>query len=332
MPRIFRPGWEADEGAYVEKWSILDASTSCEGLGLARYRWNKPRSIDVADYGCIISVFKGCGFIHLVDSNGQKGQLFLSTFVHAYVPPCNVRFQGVEAGTEIVCLSAPTTALAQGTELIIRNEELMKIEMASLPTSRWSKMATYTSRRLFLHHDKTLLSRNGHPVSWQRTSSSGSGTLSKMSYNHHTEVNLVYEVQGDVRVRTAMHPYARDIWSEWHLLDGNCCYYLDETKPMAEQGVDAFGRRTEQRNKHELDFEHGNFSLFCMFDPGLGGTEAHVDTAGFSSYECFSEVRDSHKYQQFIDDVMKADAIADVKSLRRAQEEARRYIHKSTLV
>lgn len=332
MPHIYRPEWEADEAECVQKWSILDATTSCEGLSLARYRWNKSRSIEVANYGCIISVFKGSGFIHLVDSNGQKGQLFLSTFVHAYIPPCNVRFQGVENGTEIACLSAPTTALAQGKELIIRNEEIMANKFSKSGMSRWTKVELYTSRRLFLHHDKTLISKNGHPISWNRTSfSTDTDILLKLSYNNHTEFNMIYDLDGDVRVRTAMHPYPREIWSEWHMLDGSCCYYLDETEPMAEQQLDIFGRAANLRNKHELHFSKGHCSLFCMFDPGLAGTETH-DTGSFSAYDKFSDIQNSEKYRQFLDDVLKTDAIADTESLRKAQEDAKRHIYESTLV
>jgi hypothetical protein len=34
---------------------------------------------------------------------------------------------------------------------------------------RWVITPQYLSRRIFLHHDPTLLSKSGHPVSWFHT-------------------------------------------------------------------------------------------------------------------------------------------------------------------
>lgn len=155
--------------------------------------------------------------------------------------------------------------------------------------------------------------------------------VAKMSYNNHTEVNVVYETKGDVRVRMAMHPYKSDIWTKWYKLDSMSCYFLDETEPMAEQGVDNHGRNVVYRNKHEIIIENGAFFTFCMFDPGLTGVETY-SSGTYAAYEKLSDVVDSDRYRNFLDNVYKIDAVTDAESLARAQEEAKRHLHESSLV
>ena len=74
----------------------------------------------------------------------------------------------------------------------------------------------YLSRRIFLHHDPTLLSKSGNPVSLFHTTmfdvdglpkNEDGEPVFKMSYNSRTEFNVCYDVKGIARVRMAEHPY-----------------------------------------------------------------------------------------------------------------------------
>lgn len=335
MPRAIRGAWETDLGlgdGAVQKSIVVDPPASCEGFFVTRYRWIQSRSIELCNNGCIVSVIKGSGFLHLIDDAQQKGQLFLHTNVHVYVPPCNTRFQGVEPGTEIVCIASPTPALAIGKVLILRDESVMREQAYHSNHNRFIQTSNYSTCQVFLHHDQTLVSRNGNPISWSHTTFTYTNSMFHISHNYHTMLNIVGEVQGDVQVRMSIHPYASESWSDWTSLDNETCYYLDETEPMAEhEGVDNSGLAICFRNKHDISVTNGSFTIFGLCDPGLTGIEK-LSQSAYSSYPRLETVIKAPQYEMFLRAVQKSDELDDSNSLRRAQEETREKMHQSTLL
>ena len=155
-------------------------------------------------------------------------------------------------------------------------------------TLRWILTSQYLSRRIFLDHDATLLSKSGAPVSWYRTTmfdiaglppNDDGEPVFKMQYNSRTEFNVCYDVQGRARVRMAEHPYreAGQAWGPWLALDGDSTYHVNEAAGGDEEERGWTRRRggTPLRNKHEVHIEDGHVTLFCLFDPAPTGFERH---------------------------------------------------------
>ena len=172
--------------------------------------------------------------------------------MHLYIPPGMPLAIEAGKGTELVRVSCPDASRARGTELLVRNEKYLAACAAPSQSLRWILTPQYLSRRVFLHHDRTLLSRSGNPVSWFRTTMFDVGGLPgnedgepvfKMSYNSRTEFNVCYDVKGTARVRMALHPYSDSgqTWGPWQRLDGDATYHLNETAggPEEECRIDA---------------------------------------------------------------------------------------------
>jgi hypothetical protein len=192
---------------------------------------------------------------------------------------------------------------------------------------RWILTPQYLSRRIFLHHDATLLSKSGNPVSWFRTTmfdvdglpkNEDGEPVFKMSYNSRTEFNVCYDVRGTARVRMAQHPYkaSKQTWIPWQTIDGDSTYHLNESAggPEEECYFDETTRSWQPlRNKHEVYIFNGYVTLFCMFDPAPAGIERHRP-GEYTDYEPPSP----ELYQSYIEQVAKYDEMVDRLSLAKA--------------
>src|SRR5262249_18756391 len=128
---------------------------------------------------------------------------------------------------------------ARGRNLLLRDETFLAACAAGSQSLRWVLTPQYLSRRVFLHHDPILLSKSGNPVSWFHTTmfdviglpnNDEGEPVFKMSYNSRTEFNVIYDVEGEARVRFARHPYrsAGQVWEPWQPIDGDTTYHLNE--------------------------------------------------------------------------------------------------------
>jgi hypothetical protein len=245
--------------------------------------------------------------------------------VHCYLPR-GAKLEG-RPGTQLVIMSGDATHQARGETPLVRDERFLQ-GAASDRSLRWILTPQYLSRRIFLHHDKTLLSKARRPVSWFRTTmfdvrglpkNDEGQSVFKMSYNYRTEPNVCYRVIGDARVRMARHPYsegAGQAWGPWYTLDGETTYHLDE--PTTFDGIDV-GPSGPLRNRHEVDVR-GHVTLLCAFDPAPTGAERHRPGA-YSDYGSVEEAQRSPEYEKTSKDLASFDAIVDVLSLAKARGE-----------
>jgi hypothetical protein len=251
--------------------------------------------------------------------------------VHVYLPPCLKTVLEGEAETEMLRVSSPSEAQARGKRMLLRDETFVSACASGRQALRWVLTPQYLSRRVFLHHDQTLLSKSGHPVSWFRTTmfdvtglpkNQDGESVFKMSYNSRTEFNVCYDVVGTARVRMARHPYQKEnqAWEDWLPLDSNSTYHLNEAagSPEEECRIDSQSKaRQYLRNKHEVYIQDGYVSLFCLFDPAPTGIERHRP-GEYSDYEPLSQILGTNEYQNHKRDVAKYDEMVDRLSMAKA--------------
>jgi hypothetical protein len=247
--------------------------------------------------------------------------------VHLYVPPGTKHAIEGEPGMEVVHVSAPASQ-ARGEKLILRDEQFLSACAVGAQSLRWILTPQYLSRRIFLHHDRALTSKSGHPVSWFRTTmfdvsglpkNEDGDPVFKMSYNSRTEFNVCYDVQGAARVRLARHPYEKRTWDPWLTLDGDSTYHLNEAAggPEEERTSESGEERT-LRNRHEVFIDGGHVSLFCLFDPAPTGIERHRP-GEYSDYEPISRVLGTEEYKVHVREIGKFDEMIDTLSLAKAK-------------
>lgn len=315
MPNVLRNEWRREPGHAFERAVILEHRSAPEGLDAGRIRFVQPgRYSPPAAGGHLLSVFAGTA--HL-EAAGIAGELLLQPGVHLYLPPGRPVAIEAQAGVELVYVSAPRSEQARGARLLVRDETFVAAATSGAQALRWVLTPQYLSRRIFLHHDSTLLSKSGRPVSWFRTTMFDVAGLPtneegeqvfKMSYDSRTEFNICYQVTGAARVRMARHPY-RDIgqiWGAWAALDGDTTYHLDEPAPI-----------DGHRNKHEVHAAGGHVTLFCLFDPAPVGIERHQPGA-YSDYEPLEAVRERPEYHAHQASLARFDEMVDRLSLARA--------------
>lgn len=308
----------------VERAQILANASAPEGLDAARVRFVEADTHHGSgDEGHIISVI--AGEVRL-EVGWQR--LRLGAGVHVYLPPGPFWQIIGTPGAELVQVSAPSADRCRGSALIVRDEQFLAA-CAADEALRWILTPQYLSRRIFLHHDRTLLAASGAPVSWFHTTmfdvaglplNDDGEPVFKMSYDHRTEFNICYDVVGDARVRMAEHPY-RDVdqrWGPWHRLDGDTTYHVDERKGgPQEEHVGAL----PLRNRHEVHAPiGGHATLFCLFDPAPTGVEAHQPGA-YSSYGPLDAVLGTDRYAAYLAAVTPLDLMVDALSLAKARGE-----------
>lgn len=268
MADFIQNTWKSLDQYEIEHAKILTGESSPEGLFVSRYRWKGTCAWKVPSNGCIISVVFGSG--QLVLGAKEKNPLYLTEGCHVYHPAWAGSVFHAKKGTEIVCVAASCKNQSRGKQLIVRDEQFLRMANMSNGTTRWKLTPQYLSRRIFLHHDMTLLSASGSPISWFRTTmfdvsglpnNNDGEPVFKMSYNYRTEINVCLEVSGSARARMAKHPYefeentdihrygngvenpvATDAmnvgcvknhqqeWGKWEVLDGETTYHLNEAK------------------------------------------------------------------------------------------------------
>lgn len=291
---------------------VVDGRDSCEGIHVCRYLSEPGSRINLSsDQGHIFSLLEGEGVLKLPD---EPNELAISAGTHIYVPPSrSANFRFLEQSSAIHAF-APANR-PHGEKLLVHNERYMA-------TSRFVLTPQYLSRRAFLNRDHTLVSKSGDRVAWFHTTMFDTQGLPlnhdglpvfKMSYDHQTEINVIFDVGGEASARFAQHPYvdaAMQRWSDWHVLDDQTTYYLNEGArgPDVERFTDPkTGKEKKLRNRHEIYISPGgHVSLCCLFDPGPTGLETH-QPGEYSSYAPVSETVDTPAYQEFVELVSVAD-------------------------
>lgn len=328
MRKYIANAWHSETDDGVEVANILQHDVHPEGLDIARVRFREAASYQPhRDLGGQFSVLRGS---LRVRSEGLP-ELHLHAGTHLYMPPgFAARLEG-EPGAEIAIALAPTASRARGTVPLLRDDRF--VAACALPgrSLRWILTPQYLSRRIFLHHDRTLLSKTGAPLSWFHTTmfdvrglpaNSEGRPVFKMSYNYRSEPNLCYQVEGRAGVRMALHPYVdgdAQKWDPWQALDGETTYHLNEDASQAEHQIQG-SARVPLRNKHEVFVDDGFVSLICLFDPAPTGVECHTSGA-YSSYGDLADTIGTSRYDEYLRALEPLDAMVQVLSLARARGE-----------
>ncbi len=310
--------WEPTaEGVAVA--SILQHDVHPEGLDFERVRFTTEAPFALrSDSGTLLSVLSG----RLELGTAEHELLMLEAGTHVYLPPnSQPRLRG-HAGTNILYASSPTADRARGSRMMVRSDRFIAGCAVPQRSLRWILTPQYLSRRAFLHHDQTLISPRGEPLSWFHTTmfdahglpvnDEGSAVF-KMSYNHRTEPNVCYDVQGTAQVRMAQHPYSEAKWGPWQSLSSEATYHLCEDVHDAEMTI-ANGKEGPRRNKHEVQIVDGHVSLMCMHNPGCTGAERHSE-GEYSGYGDLADVLGTAAYREHLDRLVPLDAVVDSLSL-----------------
>jgi hypothetical protein len=329
MQKLIKDHWCHEAGEAFVRAKILTHEIHPEGLDVDRLRFFAAGTfVPKSNVGHIISVLKGNGQLHL---EGDKGKpLHLEGGVHIYLPPGLVTQIDAEPGDEFLHVSSASSAQARGQQLLIRDETFLAACASEKQSLRWILTPQYLSRRIFLHHDQTLLSKSGNPVSWFRTTmfdvdglpkNEDGEPVFKMSYNSRTEFNVCYDVKGTARVRMAQHPYKAtgQTWIPWQSIDGESTYHLNESAGGPEEECyfdEATRSRQFLRNKHEVYILDGYVTLFCLFDPAPAGIERHRP-GEYSDYESLSQ----ELYKPYREKLTKYDEMVDCLSAAKARGE-----------
>lgn len=323
---------ESTTAAGVSIAKILSRSVHVEGLDVCRY---------LSEPGCELDLDSGDGHIFSLLKGGaslrtslENDKLTIHAGTHVYLPPrSNARISFHEPSSAIHV--AADNDQSRGKNLIVHDEKF-------LAATRFVLTPQYLSRRAFLHRDPTLASKSGDPIAWFHTTmfdtcglppNTDGVEVFKMSYNYQSEVNVVYDVGDNARVRFARHPYGdskSQRWGEWFTLDGETTYYLNESADgdEVETRVDEVtGREETLRNKHEVYIGAGSHvSLCCLFDPGPTGLETH-QPGEYSSYSPVADTVVTPKYRAFLKAVKPIDAMVRSLSLERARDPDRSLAH-----
>lgn len=323
MQTLIPNRWESS-GDLVRVARILRHDQHPEGLDFVRVRFDGESEYQLpSDHGALLSVLVG----KLRLSTAEHPALELGPGTHVYLPPGSRAQLFGTAGTELLHACSPTEARARGRRLLVRSDRFLA--GCALPgrSLRWILTPQYLSRRAFLHHDQTLLSKEGEPLSWFHTTMFDAHGLPpndegdpvfKMSYNFRTEPNVCYEVVGNARVRVAKHPYgASQAWGPWESLSGETTYHLYESAGEAEW-VTENGQKRPRRNKHEVSIEDGYVSLICMHSPGCTGAERHSE-GEYSEYGDLSLVLGTRDHEQHLERLKPYDSMVDALSLALAE-------------
>jgi hypothetical protein len=317
VPQILANRWQKDPEPGLERTRVVSAKESPQGFEVERVRTTQAAVLSIsAKIAVLVSVVRGTA---VLERAGQKYRL--ESGVHLYLPfGTESRFE-LSPGSELVLVSTDNPAQARGKEMLIRDEMFLAACATEAQTLRWTLTPQYLSRRIFLHHDPILVSRTGDPVSWFHTTmfdvsglpaNEEGESVFKMSYNSRTELNVIYDVAGNARVRFALHPYSRtdQQWTPWQTIDSEMSYYLNEP---AEDGK-------RERNKHEVFNSGGHVSLLCMFDPAPSGIERHRP-GEYSDYEPLADVTARPEHAVYRAAIAEYDAMLDQLSLARAKGE-----------
>jgi len=329
VPGVIRNEWRREPGGRLRA-RILARERQPEGLDVDRIRFVREGELALSpEDGHVLSVLRGEGAF--LPERSRSRSLRIGEGVHLYVAPGGKASVRAGAEAQLLRVSGPSGSPC-GPGFLLRDEAFLSGCASGGRALRWVLTPQYLSRRVFLHHDATLTSRAGSPVSWFRTTmfdvcglpaNEDGESVFKMSYNSRTEFNVCYDVAGSAHVRMAQHPYAvrRQAWRPWVALDGESTYHLDESAggPDEEHVVDMrSGETTTLRNKHEVRILQGHVTLFCMFDPAPTGVERH-QPGEYSDYEPLARVLRTPECAHHVRESAAFDAMVNELSLARAE-------------
>ncbi|NUP05384.1 MAG: hypothetical protein HOW73_04915 [Polyangiaceae bacterium] len=326
LPKVTTNTWKRDDRGAFEVARVLDHRTAPEGLDVDRIRFLEAGDIapDVS-LGHVVTVLAGASTVAV---ESEPRPLTAGQGTHFYLPRGSRARFTCTPGTELIRVSAGAPSQARGTKLLVRDETFVAACAAGDHALRWILTPQYLSRRIFLHHDEALLSKRLEPVSWFHTTmfdvaglpTNESGeSVFKMAYSSRTEINVCYDVAGDARVRTAIHPYTprEQAWSPWLALTGNANYHINETVDGQPLGA-ATSDHPCRRNKHEVLIQDGHVSLLCLFDPSPTGVERHRP-GEYSDYEPLASVVTRPEYAAHRREIVHFDEMVDTLSLAKAR-------------
>jgi len=323
LPNVVRNTWLPDVRGPVEVANILDHRTSPEGVDVKRIRFVERGRVRIDPaVGHFLSVISGP--IVLRDDRKGGDALHLADTTHAYIPPDWPVWADAPAGAELVLVSGASADQARGTRLVVRDEQFLAACATDAQELRWILTSQYLSRRIFVHHDATLLSGSGDPVSWYRTTmfdvaglppNEDGDAVFKMAYASRTEFNVCYKVKGAARVRMAEHPYrsASQTWGPWLSVDDESTYHVNEARrgDEEERWVDTpTGEARTARNKHEVHITDGYVTLFCLFDPAPTGFESHRP-GEYSDYTLSTTAVDIERFEAYLRGLAPFDEMVD---------------------
>jgi len=329
MKKIIKTNWCVDPEKPFTRARVLHHTTHPEGLDIDRIRFQQTGKLPMnLRVGHIISIRHGSARLCV---KGPREEFFhLTTGVHLYLPPGQAVDFEAEAGTELLRVSSPNAEQTRGRKLLIRDEMFLAACATETQSLRWSFTPQYLCRRIFLHHDQTLLSRSGTPISWFRTTmfdmtglpeNDEGEPVFRMSYNSRTEFNICCDVKGSARVRMACHPYldSQQQWGPWLQLDAETAYHLNEVNEEECRIDEATESLLFFRNKHEIQVSDGHLSLFCLFDPAPIGIESHQrDT--YRDEEPLAQVLGTRLYDNHQRELAKFDEMVHELSFAKAKE------------
>ena len=330
LPKLIKNDWQREPDQPCFRAPVLQSDKHPEGLDVDRLRFFEAGSLSLSsDAGHIVSITAGGGKLQVAGEN--RAAFDLRPGVHVYIPPGLEPRIEAEPDTMLIRTSSASAEQTRGRELILRDEQFLAACTTGSHALRWILTPQYLSRRIFLHHDMTLVSKSGHPVSWFHTTmfdvsglprNDEGESVFKMSYNSRTEFNVCHRVSGSARVRMAEHPYSANdqSWGPWLGLDDECTYHLNEAAggPEEECLIDEATQSTQYfRNKHEVYIADGAVSLFCLFDPAPTGVERHRP-GEYSDYEPVSHVLGTPLYENHRREIGRFDEMLDRLSLAKA--------------
>ncbi len=331
IAKIIRNRWEHTADGH-RRAAILSRHVHPEGLDISRFALGKDDALQLdSSEGHILTVLDGR--LAMAGASG-KHNLQLGSCVHAFIPVGWAARLNALSAAHIIVISAPASQV-RGKRLIIRDEHFIRACADTATSFRWILTPQYLSRRVFLYHDPTLLSKTGKPVAWFRTTMFDVTGLPgncddlpvfKMSYDNQTEANVCYDVRADARVRFARHPYVnqKQQWDDWQTIDNNTTYHLNEAPHDAEvewHCDSKTGLPLCRRNRHEIHIAPGgHVSLCCLFDPAPVGVERHLP-GEYSSYEDVEKFTGTPAYEKRLRDMQPYDEMIDALSLGRANPE-----------
>lgn len=329
MEKIIHNNWlQLEKGQFHAE--VLNRHIHPEGLDVSRFSFEQGGEVELNHLdGHIVTILTG----HIqLKINSFATPLELGSAVHLYIPPHENARLKVSENTQLIHIAGPREQ-ARGEEMVVRDEQFIRATADGNRMFRWVLTPQYLSRRVVLHHDKTLLSKDHFPISWFRTTMFDVNGLPpneqgvpvfKMQYDYQTEANVCYDVSGEAKVRMAFHPYKDkgQEWDEWQLLGNDTTYYLNEDSHCSDVEWDTnseTGENFSRRNKHEVYIPEGGYvSLCCLFDPGPTGSEKHVP-GKYSSYQNVNKVVGTEAYRQHLKALIPFDEMVDNLSLLKAQ-------------
>lgn len=311
-----------DKGDYYESLQT-EISKDVEGLDSRRLEIKADRTYFFDNQlGHVATIIKGQSYFSCKSHEKLKLEAFTSFFIPVGE---SASIKSTSGNLQILLVSAPSSQTV-GKRFLLKNHKFVNACTNTQQSMRHILTEQYLSRRIFLRHDETLLSKSGDPISWHHTTMFDTKSLPlneekitvfRMSYNTKTEINICFDVPILSKVRFAVHPYSTSSqeWTKWEEIDSNTCYNLNESPDEMEMIKSEDGTIRGYRNKHEVHIpENGYVTLMCLFNPATTGIEKHV-TGKFSDY---GKGIDDMNILPFLSELSKYDQMVEELSIKQS--------------